>query len=100
MSTYRIESTIVKTENASAAWKETKDWNGSNHIGRSSGSQWHDQALYRSRRGRYYIEYCSRYDGERDHAEWVSPEEAARWLLLNEHEVPEELAQAAASVEE
>jgi hypothetical protein len=47
--------------------------------------------LYRSRKGRYYIEYCSAWQGQRDHVEWVSNEEATRWLLHNEHPVPDDL---------
>ena len=34
----------------------------------------------------------SQWQGSRDHVEWVSDEEAARWLLTNEHELPEDLA--------
>ena len=100
MASYRLEDTVIKTENATAKYPEERDSNGSNLIGRSSGSQWHDQTLYRSRRGRYYVEHCSRVQGQMDHAEWVSPEEAARWLLLNEYDIPEELQAAAETVEE
>ena len=100
MATYRIENTVVKTENATNQYSEQRDWDGSNHIGRSSRSQWHYQTLHRSRKGRYYLEFQSGVQGERDHAEWVSPEEAARWLLFNEHEIPAELAAAAESVSE
>lgn len=70
---------------------EARDWDGSNHIGRASGSQWHAHTLYRSRKGRYYVEHRSSMQGHRDHAEWVSPEEATRWLMQNDHELPEEL---------
>ncbi len=101
MATYRMEDgTVVKTENASKSWEETRDWDGSNYIGRSSNSQWHDQTLHRSRRGRYYIEYGSRVQGQRDRAEWVSKEEAARWLLHNEEEIPDDLKEAAETVSE
>jgi hypothetical protein len=34
------------------------------------------------------------------HAEWVSPEEATRWLLLNEHELPEGLQKHEQTVSE
>jgi hypothetical protein len=92
MSTYRMsDGTVVKTENATQVWEQARDWNGSNHIGRSSRSQWHDEYLNRSRKGRYYKVYESRVQGETDSAEWVSNEEAARWLIFNDHELPEEL---------
>lgn len=93
MPTYRMDDdTVVKTENATAQWDEESDWDGSNNIGRSSCSQWHDQTLHRSRKGRYYIEYRSRVQGENDHAEWISTRAAARWLLANDHELPADLA--------
>ena len=101
MARYQMQDgTVVDTDNATASWGECRDWDGNNHIGRSSRSQWHDQTLYRSRKGRYYLEYCSRVQGKRDHVEWVSPEEAARWLLLNEEDLPEDLAKVAEQVSE
>jgi len=101
MARYQMhDGTVVDTANASAHWDEDQDFDGSNRIGRSSRSQWHDQTLYRSRKGRYYIEYRSRVQGEQNHVEWVSPERAAAWLVVNEHELPEELARFAEEVSE
>ena len=93
MHTYEIEGVIIKTENATISYEEERDWNGSNHIGRSSGSQWLYEHLHRSRRGRYYVETRSAIDAVAPWAEWVSPEAAARWLALNEYAVPNELEQ-------
>jgi hypothetical protein len=92
------DGTVIDTANATLWWEETSDWNGSNHIGRSSSSQWHDQMLFRSRRGRYYVEHTSRVQGERDWCEWVSKEEACRWLVLNEHDLPDDLKEAEQNV--
>jgi hypothetical protein len=39
------DDTIIDTALATEQWPEAKDWDGSNHIGRSSRSQWHDQTL-------------------------------------------------------
>ena len=101
MSTYRMDDdTVVKTENATEHWDEESDWDGSNHIGRSSRSQWHDHTLHRSRKGRYWLEYRSRVQGEHDHAEWLSNHAAARWLLANDYDLPEELAALEAEVSE
>jgi hypothetical protein len=100
MATFRIEDSIVKTENASASWDEGTRWNGSNRISRATGSQWAHQTLYRSRRGRYYIVHSSQWQGTLDHAEWVSPQEAARWLLENGREIPDDLLEHAESVTE
>lgn len=93
MARYRMDDgTVVDTSRASAVWQETTDWDGRNQISRATGSQWNHQTLYRSRRGRYYLEYSSQWQGSRDHVEWVSPEEAARWLLLMDESMPEDLA--------
>jgi hypothetical protein len=43
--------------------------------------------LYRSRKGRYYLEYGA----PRPHVEWISREEAARWFRANNHALPEDL---------
>jgi len=100
MARYRIESTIVDTENATRSWPEARYHDGNNFISRATGSQWTHQTLYRSRKGRYYVEHTSQWQGSRAHAEWVSPEEAARWLLTNEHEVPPDLAHCVEEVSE
>jgi hypothetical protein len=101
MSRYRTEDgTVVDTANASASWEEAMDWDGSNHISRATGSQWDHQKLYKSRRGRYYIECWSQWQGSRSHIEWVSREEAARWLLHNDEKLPSDLAELETEVSE
>lgn len=100
MSTYRIDGTIVKTENATAHWDEETRWDGHNHISLATRSQWDHEKLYRSRKGRYYVEHTSQWQGSTPSAEWVSNEEAARWLLLMEYEIPEDLKEAAEKVQE
>jgi len=101
MSRYRMDDgTIIDTDRASGRWQEASDWDGHNHISRATDSQWHHQTLYRSRKGRYYVEYTSQRDDFRAHVEWVSPQEAARWLLLMEIELPADLAEYAEEVSE
>ena len=101
MARYKMDDgTIVDTKNATLSWEETSDWNGSNHIGRSSRSQWHDQKLHKSRKGRYYIEYLSREQGIMDRAEWVSKNAAARWLLHNDEDLPDDLKELESEVSE
>ncbi|MDP9002353.1 MAG: hypothetical protein M3O46_19855 [Myxococcota bacterium] len=100
MATYRIEETVVKTENASTHWDEETDWDGRNHVSRATGSQFTHQTLYRSRRGRYWVEHTSQWQGSTPHAEWVSPQEAARWLILNGHDLPEDLSAMESEVSE
>jgi hypothetical protein len=101
MARYQMQDgTVVDTANATHHWDEYRDWDGNNHIGRSSRSQWHDQTLYRSRKGRYYIEYGSREQGVMDRVEWISPERATAWLLLNEGDLPADLEKLIESVSE
>ena len=92
MARYRMDDgTVIDTSKASASWEENTFWDGNNHCSCATGSQWNHQKLYRSRKGRYYVEHSSQWQGSREHAEWVSREEAARWLLTNEIELPTDL---------
>lgn len=43
--------------------------------------------------GRYYIVHSSQWQGSRDHAEEIPARDAAAWLLQNDHELPEDLAE-------
>lgn len=92
MARYRMsDGMVVDTANASRRWEEATRWDGRNHISVATGSQWEHQTLYRSRRGRYYVEHTSQWQGSAPTAEWFSREEATRWLLANDHDVPAEL---------
>ena len=94
MARYKMDNGIIAdTEKATGRWRERREWDGCNHYGRSSKSQWHDQILYRSKKGNYYVENQSREDGISDSAEWVTPQEAASWLLVNDYNLPEGLAE-------
>ncbi len=96
MARYRMsDGTVVDTEKASQSWDESTRWDGRNHISVATGTQWNHQTLYRSRKGRYYVEHNSQWQGSTPSAEWVSNEEAARWLTLCEHPIPEELQELA-----
>jgi hypothetical protein len=96
------DGTVVKTENATKHWEEDTRWDGNNHISKATGSQWEHQTLYRSRKGRYYIEHKSQWQGSTPGAEWVSNEEAARWLMAQGEEanLPDELKHLAEELTE
>jgi len=108
MSRYSMsDGTVVDTKNASGSWSESTEWDGSNTISKATGTQWNHETLYRSRKGRYYIESTSQWQGSRDSAEWISNEEACRWLLKNEYNMddaddkfPEELKKLVDEVSE
>jgi hypothetical protein len=93
MATYRIGDTIVKSANATASWDEDTRWDGSNNISCATGSQWSHERLYRSRKGRYWLESWSDWQGTTPHAEWLSFHEAACWLMANGHDLPDDLAE-------
>jgi hypothetical protein len=101
MSKYRTEDgTILDTSKAAQSWSETTDWDGNNRISRATGSQWNHQTLYLSSKGRYYLVHSSQWQGSLPHAEIVSNEAAAAWLVNNDREVPAELAALAEAVSE
>ena len=96
MSKYRMEDgTVVNTDSAARCWSDRTDFDGNNDIHRTTKDQWSGEILYRSRKGRYYIEHYSKLMGVRDYATWISHEEAAAWLCLNDYDIPAELAEAA-----
>lgn len=101
MSRYRMDDgTVVDTDNATTSWTEATRWDGHNFVSVATGSQWVHQTLYRSRKGRYYLETTSQWEGQVARAEWVSQHEAAAWLLQNEHAVPDGLRGVADEVSE
>jgi len=92
MPKYRMsDGVIVNTDNAKQSWQENTYWNGSNHISVATGSQWEHEQLYKSRKDRYYVVRTSQMQGSAAYAEWLIPEEAAKWLLMNEEELPTDL---------
>lgn len=93
MSRYRMEDgSVIDTSLARATYEEDTYWDGHNHCSVVTRSQWAHQTLYCSRKGRYYVEHTSQFQGSTPHVEWVAREEAARWLLANNYELPEDLA--------
>jgi len=101
MARYQMEDgTVLDTKNASASWRDKSESDGQNMVSLATGSQWIDATLYRSRKGRYYVVTSPRIQGRNDHAEWVSPQEAARWLLSQTIDLPEDLKKFEAEISE
>jgi hypothetical protein len=93
MATFQTaDGTIVNTVKAQSHWDELTRWNGNNHISVNTGSQWNHETLYLSRKDRYYLVRNSQWQGSLPSAEFISDEEAARWLLRNNEVLPEALA--------
>ena len=94
MATFTMDDgKIVKTENAVEKWKEDTFWDGRNHISKATGDQWVHETLYLSRKGNFYIVTSSQCQGSRDRAEWIDDEGAAKWIIANERDLPEQLLQ-------
>lgn len=94
MPTYRMDDgTVVKTENATKSWEEATHHDGRNLISDATGSQWEHQQLHRSRKGRYWLECWSQWQGSTPRAEWISNNTATEWLIANRHEddMPDDL---------
>jgi hypothetical protein len=95
------DGTIVDTDKATATWwREDTYWDGHNSCSSATGSQWDHQQLYASRKGRYYLVHWSQWAGTRASAEWISNQAAAQWLLVNNHQLPADLAVLADEVSE
>lgn len=93
MAIYKMEDgSLVDTSKAKARWDEQTEWNGNNNISKATGSQWEHEKLYLSAKGRYYVVHTSQWQGHLPYARWLTPLEAAQWLLHNDEELPEDLA--------
>lgn len=100
MSRYKLsDGMVVDTDKAAEHWDEETRFDGSNQISRATGSQWDHETLYCTRRGRYYLERSSQRQGSTPGAEWLSNEEAVRWLTKTEHELPDDLRESSESVD-
>lgn len=99
MARFRLQSDIVvDTDKASQKWDEAVEWDGRNHISKATNDQWTHETLYKSSKGRYYIVHSSQWQGSRDYAEEVNHRTAAEWLVLNDHDLPEDLRELADEV--
>lgn len=88
---YDPEPVVVSTTKAKKSWDEAWDWQNSNPISRATGSQWEHETLYLSSKNRFYIVSESNWQGSVPSAKFVTAEQAAAWLELNDHELPESL---------
>lgn len=72
-------------------WGDDTYWDGNNHISKATGSQWSHEALYLTAGGAWVLNWWSQVQGSRETYTVIEPEEATRWLVRNEHELPEQL---------
>jgi len=71
---------------------EGRDFDGSNHISRATGSQWEHETLYHTAKGKWVLYHWSQWQGSRDSYTVISDQDSYRWLIRNGHhdEVPDE----------
>jgi hypothetical protein len=101
MSTYRLDDgKVFDTDLAKEHWDEQRDFDGRNHIGRSTGSQWRDDVLFLTSKDRWVLVHSSRVQGEGSSAEILTDEQAVAWLLHNDYDVPEGMQSVAREVVE
>ena len=94
------DGTVVATENATQTWEEGTHWDGRHYISLATGTAGHHPTLYRSRKGRYFLEHSSSWQSTPPSAEWVCHHAAIFWLVANDHEIPEDLRELAESISE
>lgn len=84
----RYDGTLVGWFNDDAAetFGEYREWDGSNMISRATGSQWRHEELYRTAGGRWVLHRWSNVQGEREHYEFITEDEAREWLLAQGHD--------------
>ena len=97
------DETMVNTANAVKVFSEGTEWSGRNTISLATGDEWIHQTLYQSKKGRWYIETCSQWEGSKPRAKYIEPIDAARWLLKNNYklsDIPSELQGHVPEIEE
>ena len=75
-------------------FQENTRWDGSNHISKSTGSQWEHQDLYRTKSGKWVLNSWSDYQGSSEEYLLVNDTEAGEWFMRHEYndsEIPESL---------
>jgi len=90
MPTYKVGEVTLSTEKAIADWEENRIWDGNNNVSRTADKHEYER-LYKSAQGHYWIETSSRWAGKVSSAKIMTEGEACTWLLINQHDLPEEL---------
>jgi hypothetical protein len=93
-----VDGVVLDTQRATQSWAQKTYFNGQNRVGVVTQSDTSHQALYRSSKGRYWMEHWTTWGCVTTWASILSPRQAARWLLANEYELPEDLAKYADEV--
>ena len=85
MAVYTLESgKVVDTKKAKHEISEGTRHDGNNNISLATGAQWEHETLFLSKKGTWYKEVWSQWQGSGSYAVEMSAREASEWLALNE----------------
>jgi hypothetical protein len=79
-------------------WSEGTRWDGHNHVSLCAEKFGHEE-LYRTKSGKWILHHWSQWEGSRDTWTEIENDEAARWLVTNEHEEHEACTEEYAALE-
>lgn len=83
---------IYDTNKADDCWDEQTEFDGSNHISLATGSQWNHERLFVTGNQRYFVWWWSAWQGATDKLFPLTHNEAAEWLIRNQYDLPDHLA--------
>ncbi len=66
-------------------FEEDSYHDGSNHISKATGSQWHHEILYRTASGVWVKHWWSQHQGAAQTYEVITEDEARAWLAAQDH---------------
>jgi hypothetical protein len=73
-------------------FEEGTRFDGNNHVSLATGSQWDHEKLYLTAGGVWVVVPSSQREGRNPEPTIIDADEAARWIVRNEQDVPEALA--------
>lgn len=71
---------------SSKQYKEDTEWDGNNHVSVNPVGQYGHQMLYRTKGGRWVLNFWSQYQGVAETYEFIDDEKAKDWLIRNDHD--------------
>jgi len=67
-------------------FSENTYWNGNNHISCATGDQFYHESLWRTKSGIWVLHEWSDWQGSMETWSEIDDDEAAKWLIKNDHE--------------
>ena len=87
MPKFELESgKVFDSEHSKRQWGEDRFHDGNNWISKATGQQWLHERLHLTKGGAWVVEHWSQWQGSHPFVREVTALDAARWLLLNDHD--------------